>query len=146
MICGFSESDLKNLSSFTFKCIHQSVFTNLWPCTTEQMETLLSIAQKSDVYGPYELWNDRVLRTIGLLITVIKVEDFERFYTKAFNGLEPTMIAAMSKDQIEWLIKKKLEPEAETLLTIYKLKITDKSGTIHFSLWCVLFQILKNFL
>lgn len=130
LICGFSEYDLENLSAITFLHIDQIVFKNIWSCTREQIQIFLNIAQKPEVYGPYELWNEDVLRKIGLLMTEVKVEDFERFYVKAFEGLELDVVDAMSDDQCQWLSRNNLGHKIQSLLANYNLRITNGSDSI----------------
>lgn len=145
LICGFSVSDLRNITSNTFKNIDQSVFTNLWPCTSEQMQILLDTAQKPEVHGPFELWDEKVFRKIGFLITMISVEDFDRFYREAFNGLERDIVNLMSDDQRLWLSEKRLGSKFEQLLAGYNYLGTTNSGVLlYYNLWKLV--IIYNFL
>ncbi|GJQ67177.1 hypothetical protein Trydic_g8088 [Trypoxylus dichotomus] len=108
----------------------RSVFANLWPCTIEQIQVLLHMAQKPEIYGPYELWDANIVRKNGLLVTAINVEDFDRFYVQAFNGLEEEVVNIMSDNQCQWLSQRKLGHKVERLLASYRLRIRNTGQKI----------------
>lgn len=98
------------------------------------------------MYGSFELWNEDVLRKIGLLATGIKVEDFERFHFNTFIGLESYIVDIMSGDQQQWLRERKLEYKNENIISAYQDDVTNKSSIriISFITSVILISLLNS--